>query len=401
MAPGVPETRDEEIFVPVGGQAARCFGGKLDTALVGADATERLRLGDIFHGERRKGVVAADDEQLLAIGGEADGMGAMLPAPLKGPELFDMIEDVVAVGVGRPVKATARAAVADDIQGVERPQEPLGTGELDRDLLHNRRLRAIERRRRDPHEPLVALIAGDQPSLGIGGEADPRAKHVLRHGEELLDLKAGEEIERLRRGRPGLAGQRVFPRALPRLGNDADGDRLGRLAGGRALPRGVAGDHLLAAVGGGEDEPAGESSRASLVCDDGDQLIVAGLQIFCEVDGDGVFPGFALGDLFAIEEERHSIVGRGGDDPLFGPARKRLGEPVFTVVARAPDPVGEPLFHRGNLGGGAAGELLLRQLLPTFGGNANAEPEAGEHEERAEEESGSGTEWHGRHSRRG
>ena len=327
-------------------------------------------------------------------------MGTVLAAPFERAELLDMIEDVVAVGVGRPVKATAGAAVADDIQGVERPQEPLGPGQLDRDLLDDRRLRAIERRWRDPHEPLVALVAGDQPPLGIGGEADPRSEHVLRHGEELLDLKAGEEIERLRRGSPGLTGQRVLPRAFPRLGDDADGDRLGRLAGGSALPGGVAGDHLLAAVGGGEDDPAGEPSRAPFVGDDGDQLIVAGLEIFCEVDGDGVFPGFALGDLFAIEEERHPIVGRGGDDPLLGPARKRLRELVFTIVARAPDPVGEPLFHRGHFGGGA-GELLLGKLLPAFGGNANAGPEAGEHEERAEEARGSGTEWHGRHSRRG
>ena len=183
MAPGVPEARDEEIFVPVGGQAARGFSGKLDAPLVGTDATERLRLGDVFHRKRREGVVAADDEQLLAIGGEADGMGTMLPAPLKRPELLDMVEDVVAVGIGRPVEAAAGAAVADDIQRVESPQEPLGTGECDRDLLDDRRLRAVEWRRRDPHKPLVALVAGDQPPLGIGGEADPRPEQVLRHGE--------------------------------------------------------------------------------------------------------------------------------------------------------------------------------------------------------------------------
>ena len=230
MPPGVPEARDEEIFVPVGRQPARGFGGKLDTALVGADATERLRLGDIFHGERREGVVAADDEQLLAIGGEADGMGTVLAAPLKGAELFDMIEDVVAVGVGRPVEAAAGATVADDIQRVERPEEPLSTGQLDRDLLDDRRLRAVERRRRDPHKPLVSLVAGDQPPLRIGGEADPRAEQVLRHREQLLNLEAGKEIERLRRGSPGRAGEGILPRAFPRLGDDADGDRLGRLA---------------------------------------------------------------------------------------------------------------------------------------------------------------------------
>ena len=230
MPPGVPEARDEEIFVPVGRQPARGFGGKLDTALVGADATERLRLGDIFHGERREGVVAADDEQLLAIGGEADGMGTVLAAPLKGAELFDMIEDVVAVGVGRPVEAAAGATVADDIQRVERPEEPLSTGQLDRDLLDDRRLRAVERRRRDPHKPLVPLVAGDQPPLRIGGEADPRPEQVLRHGEQLLNLEAGKEIERLRRGSPGRAGEGILPRAFPRLGDDADGDRLGRLA---------------------------------------------------------------------------------------------------------------------------------------------------------------------------
>ena len=401
MPPGVPEARDEKIFVPVGRQPARGFGGKLDTALVGADATERLRLGDIFHGERREGVVAADDEQLLAIGGEADGMGAVLAAPLKGPELFDMIEDVVAVGVGRPVEAAAGATVADDIQRVERPEEPLSTGQLDRDLLDDRRLRAVERRRRDPHKPLVPLVAGDQPPLRIGGEADPRPEQVLRHGEQLLNLEAGKEIERLRRGSPGLAGEGVFPRAFPGLGDDADGDHLGRLASWGPLPAAVGGDHLLAPIGGREDDPAGEPSRASLVCDDGDQLVVAGLEVFRDIDSHRIFPGFALGDLLAVEEERHPIVGRGGDDRFLDAAGERLGEPVFTVVARAPDPVGHPLLRGGHLDGVGTGRLLLGELLPAFGGCSEAEPGTGRGKEEAEEDRGDATKRHGRHSRQG
>ena len=328
-------------------------------------------------------------------------MGPMLPAPLEGAELLDMVEDVVAVGIGRPVEAAAGATVADDIQRVECPEEPLGTGEIDRDLLDDRRLRAVERRRRDPHKSLVSLVAGDQPPLRIGGEADPRAEQILRHREQLFDLEAGKEIERLCRSSPGLTGESVFPRAFPRLGDDADGDRLGRFAGGGPLPRAVGGDHLLAPIGGREDDPAGEPSRAPLVCDDGDQLVVAGLQIFRDIDSHRILPGVALGDLLAVEEECHPIVGRGGDDTLFDAAGERFGEAIFTVVARAPDPVGHPLLRGGHLGGGGTGRLLLGELLPAFGGRGEAEPGTRRGKEEAEEDRGDATKRHGRHSRQG
>ena len=64
-------------------------------------------------------------------------MGAVLAVPLDLEEAFGLVEHVVAVGVADPIEA-ARVLldrVDDDIEAVERPEQPLGLADRDRDRL--------------------------------------------------------------------------------------------------------------------------------------------------------------------------------------------------------------------------------------------------------------------------
>lgn len=165
--------------------------------LVGPHAPHGLRLGEIHDLEGKLRVVAADDEQPGAVGGEQDVVGPMLTAAGKRTELFHAVGHVVAVGIGDPIEAAAGASVTDDIEGVERPEQSLGAGDFGGDSLDDRLAGAVERGRRDPDEPLIPLIAGDQPSLGIGRQRDPGAEFLPRHDEQTFDRKPVEEGERI------------------------------------------------------------------------------------------------------------------------------------------------------------------------------------------------------------
>ena len=117
-------------------------------------------------------------------------MRTVFAAAFERAEFLHLVERVVLIRVGNAVEPAAGAAVADDIEAVEGPEEALRAGERHRNFFDDRRLGAVERRGRDSHEALVTLIAGDEPTLGIGGNADPRPELVLRHDEEPLDLEA-------------------------------------------------------------------------------------------------------------------------------------------------------------------------------------------------------------------
>ena len=220
MAIRIPHPREHLVFIPVGRQTARCFRRQFDPALRGADAPKRLRLRDVLHRKRQLRVVAADDEEPLAVGRQEHVVRAVLAAAGKLAEFLDLVEGVVVVGVGHAIEAAAGSAVADDVERVEGPEQSLGAGERHGNLFDKRRLRAVERGGCDPYEPLVALVAGDEPALGIGGEADPRAEILLWHDEEPLHLEAGRDGERL---------DRRLRRLFCVIAGDRRRHRLGRL----------------------------------------------------------------------------------------------------------------------------------------------------------------------------
>jgi hypothetical protein len=151
------------------------------------------------------------DDQLIEI--EA-WLRAMLARTLETAELLDRIGHVVTVGILHPVEAAAGATIADDVERIKRPEQSLGRRERHGNPLDERGPGAVDRGWGDADESFIALIARDQPALGIGGQTDPRAEFVSRDGEHPLDYEA------LRHGkRRGIVGGR---RRGPAVGHGDD-----------------------------------------------------------------------------------------------------------------------------------------------------------------------------------
>ena len=348
VAVGVPHASDDLILVPVGRQPAGAVLGQFHAALIGPHAPHGLRFGDVFDGERHLRVVAADDHELLAVGREQDVVRTVLAAALEAAQRLDRIGHAVAVGVGDAIQAAARATVADDVQRVEGPEQSLGAGDRRGHLLHDRGPGAVERCGSDPRQAAAALIAGVETALGIAGQADPRPELVLGHDEQPFHGEAVGHVER--RSGPQLGRsprQHLAPRAFARLGHDLNGRRGLRGGGIGGVPRGVALDDRHAAVGAGEDQPAGEAAGPPVVGHHRRQFIVALLEVLGDIDRDGTLPFRARADLSAVDEERHAVVAAGHEHRLAGPAREHLGQTVGAVQVRPPDPRG-----RGGRGGG-------------------------------------------------
>jgi len=119
-------------------------------------------------------------------------VGPVLPAVTELHEVRGVLGLTVPVGV-----ADAPEALPVDV-GVERikgPEQALGPGHLRGELLGDGHADAIDRRGRDPVDPLPPLIAGEQAPSIITGEAYPRPHLVPRNGEEKLRLEAIRQVE--------------------------------------------------------------------------------------------------------------------------------------------------------------------------------------------------------------
>lgn len=81
--------------------------------------------------------------------------------------------------------------------------------DLDVEVLNLGFVVAADGRRSDSAESEVALIADDQPAFRIASHVDPRAKFFFRDREQLLDLKAGQQIEQVTLSASGVAAVRV------------------------------------------------------------------------------------------------------------------------------------------------------------------------------------------------
>ena len=105
-------------------------------------------------------------------------------------EFLHLVQRVVTVGIGDAVEAAARASVTGDIERIECPEKALRTGDFGGDFFDDRGLRSIERRRRDPHQSFVALVASDQAALGVSCQRDPGTEFVAWHRKKSLNFKA-------------------------------------------------------------------------------------------------------------------------------------------------------------------------------------------------------------------
>ena len=339
MPVGIPHPGNDLVFVPVRGQPARRLCRQFDPALRRANAPHRLWFGDVLHLERRLRVVAADDEQPLPIGRQQDVVGAVLTAALKVTEFFDRVERVVGIRIGDAIQSAAGAAVAHDVERVECPEKPLGARERHGDLFDERLAGAVERRRGDPHEPFVSLITGDDASLGVGREHDPRPEFIARHDNEPLHPESGGHGERWRVCRPArCAGEHVAPRAFARLRDHPQCDGVWRRKRVEGAPRSIAFDHPHAAVWIGEHETAGESGETAGVGHDCHEFVVAVAEVPGDIHREGFFPGVTGRDLGAVDEQLHPVVAGGHEDGRRGAATERLRQPVFAPLVGPPDP---------------------------------------------------------------
>src|SRR5690606_17003195 len=88
-------------------------------------------------------------------------------------------------------------------------------------------------------KPFVLLVAGEDASLVVEAEADPRTLRVLGDGVEEFDLEAGKDVEDVGLGLGEVGGLRedVVPGADAELAEGADGDLLAvlRFGGGPAV----------------------------------------------------------------------------------------------------------------------------------------------------------------------
>ena len=340
MAVGVPHARGEQILVPAGGQAARAIPAERQSSLGLADAAHGLRRRVLGHAERHLRVIPAHDEEPRAVGGEDHVVGPVLAPSVERSELLDPVERVISVGIGDPVQAAARTPVADDIEGVERPEKSLGSREIHRNAFDDGGRRSVRHGRGDAHEALVSLIARDEPAPRVARQGDPRAKFLLRDDEEALDGEALRHVERgthVSRG-TGAAGEDVAPGPVAGLGDDAGG---GRRSFGRLLPRGpggIADDHRRRAIGGGQHEAAGEAGRPSRIANLRDELIVAVAQVRRQIDAHRALPRVTAAHPRAVNRQGHAVVaGRDEHGGPHGPA-KRPDQPILPVRVRTPDP---------------------------------------------------------------
>ena len=126
--------------------------------------------------------VAGDDVKRLAVGRQDHGVRAVLAAAVELAQELDLVELVVAVGVAYAIEPALvyLAAVDDDVQAVERPQQALGLADwhVDRLDLDLDACGADRCGQRDAVQ-LAVLVRDDQPALGVDGHVDPRALRLL------------------------------------------------------------------------------------------------------------------------------------------------------------------------------------------------------------------------------
>lgn len=332
VAVGIPEAGQELILTP------------LPTG--GAGGIEIL--GEV-------GVVAAVEEDACAIGADGHGVEAVLATAFHGVELVDLVELVVAAGVGEAVEAVVLAVLVDhDVEAVEGVEEAVGLAHVDGELLGLEGGGGADGR--DGHAVDAAvLVAGDEAALLVDGEGDPGALLVFGHVVEELDVEAGGHGDL--RGGDGFRWGVVFLAATFDVQRESPGalavelDHSGGppllLAGGGGLPV-PAGlhEHLLGAVCQFDLEAGDEGGDAAFVARvDEEFILLAGLDVLADVHLGRLLPVGIGQHLFAVEEGLRAVVARqlqrGGVGVAGDFERMTEGDGVVLGgVLGEPDPLG-------------------------------------------------------------
>ena len=141
----------------------------------------------------------------LPIGREHDGVRAVLAAAAQDVQALDLVEPVIAVGIGDPIEPAAVPApfVDDDVQAVERPEQPVSFADRSVDRRDLDDTAVAPDRRQDDSIELAVLVRHDQAALGIDSHVDPRTLRFPGHGVKLLDHEAREGPD------PGGGGRRL------------------------------------------------------------------------------------------------------------------------------------------------------------------------------------------------
>ena len=154
----------------------------------------------------------------------------MLALTLEAPQPLDPVEPVVAVGIADPIEPRL-VRVRDDIEAVEREEEPLGIADVQVDRLDA----DLGRRTAVPGErhpvELARLCRGDETALGVARQADPGAL-LLPHRVDQFGPEPIRELEAFGRRGPSRPVVDV-PEEATRL-EPADGPPLPVVAGAAA-----------------------------------------------------------------------------------------------------------------------------------------------------------------------
>jgi len=147
VSTGIPHPRQQLVLLPIAGNS---------------------RVTDF----RQLSVVAGANVKRFAIGAERDRMRTMFAFPADFAQQFDLVVLVVIVGVRHPVqpRGFTVALMSHDVERTESTKQAVSSADVYLNGLNPGEIACGVQR--DAVE-LAVLVGGDQPTLGVGREADP------------------------------------------------------------------------------------------------------------------------------------------------------------------------------------------------------------------------------------
>ena len=162
--------------------------------------------------------IAADEIQRFAIRRGQHRVDAMIALRLDRAQRLYLVEPIVAVAIGDPVKPARYlrlVVIHADVERTEGEQHPIHRADVGGHLLNLRRIERLPGGRRGKAVEPAVLVAGIDATLVIVAEIHPRALLAAGHGVEQLHLEVLRRLDaRDRRG--GVFADGLADRSLAR-----------------------------------------------------------------------------------------------------------------------------------------------------------------------------------------